>query len=68
MLTVDIKNLLNRLNPVCTRALEGAAGPWGSPTHYRGAGGIMFGQLLAGSLSNIPTTRTKADIASTLSS
>ncbi|MSN25154.1 MAG: type VI secretion system ATPase TssH [Geobacter sp.] len=34
MLTVDIKNLLNRLTPHCTRALEGAAGLCVSRTHY----------------------------------
>lgn len=34
MLTVDIKNLLSCLNPVCTRALEGAAGLCVSRAHY----------------------------------
>jgi len=34
MLTVDIKSLLNRLTPHCTRALEGAAGLCVSRTHY----------------------------------
>lgn len=34
MLIVDIKNLLSRLNHLCTRALEGAAGLCVSLTHY----------------------------------
>ncbi len=34
MLTVDIKSLLGRLTPHCTRALEGAAGLCVSRTHY----------------------------------
>jgi type VI secretion system protein VasG len=34
MLTVDIKNLLSRFNPVCSRALERAAGLCVSRTHY----------------------------------
>ncbi len=46
MLTVDIKNLLNRLNPVCTRALEGAAGLCVSRTHYEVTVEHMFAKLL----------------------
>ena len=34
MLSVEIKPLLKRLNPVCTRALEGAAGLCVSRSHY----------------------------------
>ncbi len=34
MITVDIKSLLNRLNPVCLRALENGAGLCVSRTHY----------------------------------
>ncbi len=34
MITVDIKSLLNLLNPFCTRSLEGAAGLCVSRTHY----------------------------------
>lgn len=34
MLSVDIKKLLARLNPICTCALEGAAGLCISRTHY----------------------------------
>jgi type VI secretion system protein VasG len=46
MLTVDIKNLLTRLNPVCTRALEGAAGLCVSWTHYEVTVEHMFAKLL----------------------
>ena len=34
MLRVDLKSMLKRLNPTCTRALEGAAGLCVSRTHY----------------------------------
>lgn len=34
MRNINIRNLLNRLNPVCTRALERAAGLCVSRTHY----------------------------------
>ena len=34
MITVDIKSLIGRLNPCCTRALEAAAGQCVSRTHY----------------------------------
>lgn len=34
MISVDIKSLLARLNPYCTRSLEGAAGLCVSRTHY----------------------------------
>ncbi len=34
MQRINIRNLLNRLNPVCTRALEGAAGMCVSRSHY----------------------------------
>ena len=34
MVTVDIKALLNRLNPLCLKALEGAAGLCVSRSHY----------------------------------
>lgn len=34
MLTVDLKSLLERLNPYCTRCLEAAAGLCVSRTHY----------------------------------
>ncbi len=34
MLTVDLKSLLGRLNPYCTRCLEAAAGLCVSRTHY----------------------------------
>lgn len=34
MQRINIRNLLNRLNPVCTRALEGAAGMCVSRNHY----------------------------------
>jgi len=46
MLTVDIKNLLKRLNPLCTRALEGAAGLCVSRSHYEVTVEHLFAKLL----------------------
>jgi type VI secretion system protein VasG len=46
MLTVDIKNLLALLNPLCTRALEGAAGLCVSRSHYEVTVEHLFAKLL----------------------
>ena len=46
MLTVDIKSLLNLLNPCCTRSLEGAAGLCVSRTHYEVTVEHFFAKLL----------------------
>jgi type VI secretion system protein VasG len=54
MLTVDIKNLLNRLNPVCTRALEGAAGLCVSRTHYEVTVEHLLAKLLDETMGDLP--------------
>lgn len=46
MLTVDIKSLLALLNPLCTRALEGAAGLCVSRSHYEVTVEHLFAKLL----------------------
>ncbi|TFG91153.1 MAG: type VI secretion system ATPase TssH, partial [Syntrophobacterales bacterium] len=46
MLTVDIKNLLALLNPLCTRSLEGAAGLCVSRSHYEVTVEHLFAKLL----------------------
>jgi len=46
MLTVDIKNLLKRLNSLCTCALEGAAGLCVSRSHYEVTVEHLFMKLL----------------------
>lgn len=46
MLNVDLKNLLRRLNPACTRALEGAAGLCVSRGHYEITVEHLLGRLL----------------------
>ena len=46
MLNVDLKNLLRRLNPTCTRALEGAAGLCVSRGHYEITVEHLLGRLL----------------------
>ena len=54
MITVDIKTLLNRLNPYCTRALEGAAGLCVSRTHYEVTVEHLFAKLLEEAQSDVP--------------
>ncbi len=46
MVTVDIKALLDRLNPLCTRSLEAAAGLCISRTHYEVAVEHLLTKLL----------------------
>ena len=54
MLTVDIKNLLHRLTPHCTRALEGAAGLCVSRTHYEVTVEHLLARLLEEPQGDLP--------------
>ena len=54
MITVDIKSLLNRMNPYCTRSLEGAAGACVSRTHYEVTVEHYMSRLLEEAQSDIP--------------
>jgi type VI secretion system protein VasG len=54
MLNIDIKSLLNRLNPLCTRALEGAAGLCVSRTHYEVTVEHFLARLLEESSGDLP--------------
>ncbi len=54
MLTVDIKSLLERLNPFCTRSLEAAAGLCMARTHYEVALEHFLTKLLEHEQSDIP--------------
>ena len=54
MITVDIKTLLNRLNPFCTRSLEAAAGLCVSRTHYEVTVEHFFSKMLEEPQSDLP--------------
>ena len=54
MITVDIKSLLNLLNPCCTRTLEGAAGLCVSRTHYEVTVEHFFAKLLEEPQTDLP--------------
>ncbi len=54
MLTVDIKSLLNRLTPHCTRALEAAAGLCVSRTHYEVTVEHLLAKLLEEPQGDLP--------------
>ncbi len=54
MITVDIKALLNLMNPYCTHALEGAAGACVSRTHYEVTVEQFLSRLLEEPQSDIP--------------
>jgi len=54
MISVDIKSLLARLNPFCTRSLEAAAGLCVSRTHYEVTVEHMLTKLLEESHADIP--------------
>ncbi len=54
MITVDIKPLLNRLNPHCTRSLEAAAGLCVSRTHYEVTVEHLFAKLLEEPQTDLP--------------
>jgi type VI secretion system protein VasG len=64
MITVDIKSLLSRLNPYCTRSLEAAAGLCVSRTHYEVAVEHMFAKLLEEPQADIPLILRHFDIDS----
>lgn len=54
MLTVDIKSLLSRLTPHCTRALEAAAGACVSRTHYEVTVEHLLAKLLEEHQGDLP--------------
>ncbi len=54
MLTVDIKSLLGRLNPFCTRCLEAAAGLCVSRTHYEVTLEHFLAKVLEEDQSDLP--------------
>jgi type VI secretion system protein VasG len=62
MITVNIKTLLNRLNPYCTRALEGAAGLCVSRTHYEVTVEHLFAKLLEEAQSDVPLILRQFDM------
>ncbi len=62
MITVDIKTLLSRLNPYCTRALEGAAGHCVSRTHYEVTVEHLLYKLLEDPQSDLPLIFRQFDI------
>ncbi len=62
MITVDIKTLLNRLNPFCTRALEGAAGLCVSRTHYEVTVEHLLSKLLEEPQSDLPLIFRQFDL------
>ena len=62
MISVDIKSLLGRLNPYCTRSLEAAAGLCVSRTHYEVAVEHMLAKLLEDPQSDIPLILRQFDI------
>ena len=56
MITADVKSLMRRLNPLCARSMEAAAGFCISWTHYEVALEHMLAKLLedtSGDLSSI---------------
>jgi type VI secretion system protein VasG len=64
MITVDIRTLLNRLNPYCTRALEGAAGLCVSRTHYEVTVEHFLSKLLEEPQSDLPFIFRQFDLDS----
>lgn len=54
MISVDIKSLLARLNPYCTRSLENAAGLCVSRTHYEVTVEHMIAKLIDDQQADIP--------------
>jgi len=62
MITVDIKTLLSRLNPYCTRALEGAAGLCVSRTHYEVTVEHFLTKLLEDPQSDLPLIFRQFDL------
>lgn len=62
MLTVDIKSLLNRLTPHCTRALEGAAGLCVSRSHYEVTVEHLLAKLLEEPGGDLPLILRRFEI------
>ncbi len=62
MITVDIKQLLGRLNSYCKRCLEGAAGLCVSRTHYEVTVEHFFAKLLEEPQSDIPLILKNFDL------
>ncbi len=62
MISVDIKSLLARLNPFCTRSLEAAAGLCVSRTHYEVTVEHMLVKLLEDPQADIPLVLRQFDI------
>ncbi|MCP4346839.1 MAG: type VI secretion system ATPase TssH [Desulfobacterales bacterium] len=62
MITVDIKSLLEHLNPFCTRCLESAAGLCVSRTHYEVTVEHLFAKLIEEQRSDLPLILRHFDI------
>ncbi len=62
MITVDIKSLLEHLNPFCTRCLESAAGLCVSRTHYEVTAEHLFAKLMEEPRSDLPLILRHFDI------
>jgi len=62
MITVDIKGLLGRLNPYCTRCLEAAAGLCVSRTHYEVTGEHLMAKFLEEPQSDLPLILRQFDL------
>ena len=62
MLTVDIKSLLSRLNPYCTKSLEAAAGLCVSRTHYEVTVEHLLAKLLEDPQSDLPLIFRQFDL------
>jgi len=62
MVTVDIKSLLGRLNPYCTRSLEAAAGLCVSRTHYEVTVEHFFAKVLEEPQSDLPLIFRQFDL------
>ena len=62
MLTVDIKTLLNRLNPHCTRSLEAAAGLCVSRAQYEVTVEHLLAKLLEEPQSDLPIIFRQFDL------
>jgi len=62
MITVDIKSLLNLLNPYCTRSLEAAAGLCVSRSHYEVTVEHILAKLLEEPRSDIPLIFRQFDL------
>ena len=64
MVSVDIKSLLGRLNPYCTRSLEAAAGFCVSRTHYEVTLEHLLAKLLEEPQSDLPLIFRQFDLDS----